>query len=157
MSDSSPEYIIDGRQTGPGETTGGNQPAVTVTDGPSGQPEEIDPPPTELLRILFDLGSRDVATFRALLETPGQTSREVAADFDIDRSNANRALLTLVETGLATRWRRIPTTGGQEYHYAIRPRDELDSLIRPLLEEWKTAAGDTFEEFVRAGSDARSD
>jgi predicted transcriptional regulator len=157
MSDSSPEYVIDGGQTLLGEMDAGDRAAAGDSGGQFEPPGGIDPPLAELLRILFDLGSRDLATIRVLLETPGQTAGEVAAEFGIDRSNVNRALLKLVDTGLARRWRRIPATGGQVYQYAIRPQDELEALIRPLLDEWKTAAGEAFEQFVLSGSDARSD
>ena len=51
-----------------------------------------DPSMEDVLRVVFDLRTQAVATYAALLEAPGQTTQQLATEFDRDRSNVNRWL-----------------------------------------------------------------
>lgn len=71
-----------------------------------------------------------------LLDAPGSTVAELADAVDRDRSNVNRSLGILRETGLAEHERRLLNSGGHVYQYTATPVDEARRLMHATLDEW---------------------
>ena len=99
-----------------------------------------DPTYRDVLQTVFGLRSQTVATFAALLEESGQTTDQLADRFDRDRSNINRWLSELHETGLVFRNRRIPEGGGFFYEYYPIPESNREAVLREAIEQWKETA-----------------
>lgn len=101
-----------------------------------------DPTYQDVIKTVFGLRSRTVATYVALLEESGQTTDQLAERFDRDRSNVNRWLGELHEAGLVFRNRRIPETGGFFYEYYPIPESRREAVLKTAIEQWKETALD---------------
>lgn len=149
MSNKHTRYVIHSRAPSPAEWDAGATPTDIARDlGTPGCPIDVDPSIGDVMGTLFGLGSRDVDTFRALVGAPGSTTQDLSDELGLHRSNANRSLSVLIEMGLATRRRRILTTGGHVYEYAAPPQEELHAHLQAVLEEWSATASNRLAEFV---------
>ncbi|QIO21279.1 helix-turn-helix domain-containing protein [Haloarcula sp. JP-L23] len=106
-----------------------------------------EPPLDEVMACVFGVQRHEVRTYRTLLDTPGSTVEELAAELDRDRSNVNRSLSTLREKGLAKRERRLLDGGGHVYQYTATPLDEARELMHETLDQWTAAVHDRIDEF----------
>lgn len=118
-----------------------------TVDGRTATGESDDVPVTEpsreeVFQTVFGLGPQAVRTYDAVVAGPGSTTRELAAVLDRDRSNVNRSLNRLRETGLATRERRILDDGGHVYQYYAGADVSPDGRIVEAVDEWCSAALD---------------
>lgn len=109
-----------------------------------GVPPVETPTRKEVLQTVFGLGDQDVRTYDAVVQVRGATTSELADHIDRDRSNVNRSLNRLRESGLVTRGRRLLDEGGHVYqYYAV---DEgSDALVARAIERWRSAALDAIE------------
>ena len=102
------------------------------------------PTRTEVLRTVFGLGEHDVRTYDAVVEVTGATTSELADRLDRDRSNVNRSLNRLRESGIVTRGRRLLDGGGHVYqYYAVDEASE--ALVARAVDRWRSAALDAIE------------
>jgi predicted transcriptional regulator len=108
---------------------------------------EDDPGFREVMACVFDIQDHETRTYLALLDTPGSTVAELAEDLDRDRSNVNRSLTTLLETGLVDRERRLLDPGGYVYQYTAAPLPEAKELMHEALDEWTEHVHGRIEEF----------
>lgn len=90
----------------------------------------------EVLVCVFNIQRHEARTYETLLNQPGSTVEELAAELDRDRSNVNRSLSTLREKGLATRERRLLDGGGHVYQYNPTPLSEARELMHETLDAW---------------------
>ena len=90
----------------------------------------------DVLACVFGIQRHEARTYQVLLENPGSTVAELAAELDRDRSNVNRSLSTLREKELASRHRRLLDGGGHVYQYSATPLDEAKELMHETLDEW---------------------
>ena len=104
-------------------------------------PSVQTPTRKEVLQTVFGLGDQDVRTYDAVVGVRGATTSELADHLGRDRSNVNRSLNRLRETGLITRGRRLLDEGGHVYQYY--PVDEAsDDLVERAVDRWRAAALD---------------
>jgi predicted transcriptional regulator len=90
----------------------------------------IDLSVADLLRCSFGLSKREVAVLLRLLEHGDWLPISGIARLSMrDRSVVQRALLLLVEKGLAERSQRNRAGGGYEYLYRARGKAELKKKI----------------------------
>jgi predicted transcriptional regulator len=101
----------------------------------------------EVLTCVFGIQRHEARTYRTLLDNPGSTVEELAAELDRDRSNVNRSLSTLREKGLAERQRRLLDGGGHVYQYSATPLPEARELMHATLEEWAAYVHERIDEF----------
>lgn len=85
---------------------------------------------------VFGVKDHETRTYLTLLDRPGSTVAELAEELDRDRSNVNRSLTTLLETGLVTRQRRLLDPGGYVYQYTATPVPEAKALLHEALDAW---------------------
>ena len=109
--------------------------------------EEDDPGFRDVMACVFDIQDHETRTYLALLEEPGSTVAELAETLDRDRSNVNRSLTTLLETGLVGRERRLLDPGGYVYQYTAAPLPEAKGLMHDALDEWTAQVHDRIDEF----------
>ncbi|WP_280584965.1 helix-turn-helix domain-containing protein [Halorubrum sp. Boch-26] len=94
-----------------------------------------------VLRTVFGLGEHDVRTYDGVVEVTGATTSELAERLDRDRSNVNRSLNRLRESGLVTRGRRLLDEGGHVYqYYAVD--ESTEDLVARAVDRWRSAALD---------------
>lgn len=98
----------------------------------------------EVLRTVFGLGGHDVRTYDAVVEITGATTSELADRLDRDRSNVNRSLNRLRETGLVTRGRRLLDEGGHVYQYYAAD-EASETVVARAIDRWRSAALDAIE------------
>jgi predicted transcriptional regulator len=101
----------------------------------------------DVLTCVFGIQRHEARTYQVLLDTPGSTVEELAAELDRDRSNVNRSLSTLREKGLAERQRRLLDSGGHVYQYSATPLTEARELMHETLDEWTAYVHDRIDEF----------
>ncbi len=101
----------------------------------------------EVLTCVFGIQSHEARTYETLLESPGSTVEELAAELDRDRSNVNRSLSTLREKGLANRERRLLDGGGHVYQYTPTPLPEARELMHETLDAWAEYVHGRIDEF----------
>ncbi|MEF8785366.1 MAG: helix-turn-helix domain-containing protein [Haloarculaceae archaeon] len=101
----------------------------------------------DVLTCVFGIQRHEARTYQVLLDTPGSTVEELAAELDRDRSNVNRSLSTLREKGLAERQRRLLDSGGHVYQYSATPLVEARELMHETLDEWTAYVHDRIDEF----------
>jgi predicted transcriptional regulator len=106
-----------------------------------------DPDLSEVMACVFGIQSHEVRTYQTLLDRPGSTVEELAAELDRDRSNVNRSLSTLREKGLAKRERRLLDGGGHVYQYTGTPLSEARELMHETLDQWAEAVHESINEF----------
>jgi predicted transcriptional regulator len=109
----------------------------------------LDEEPTfaDVLACVFGIQDHEVRTYLTLLDSPGSTVEELAAELDRDRSNVNRSLSTLREKGLAERERRLLDGGGHVYQHAATPLPEARELMHETLDEWVAYVHDRIDDF----------
>lgn len=98
-----------------------------------------DPTNDELVDAITTVGGIQESVFRAylvVLDNPGSTISEVATILDTAYSNARRRLKQLREKGLVSRYRVIPSSGGQEYQYHAQSLSETSQWLRREIDEW---------------------
>jgi predicted transcriptional regulator len=100
-----------------------------------------------VLSCVFGIQDHESRTYLVLLEHPGSTVSELAAQLDRDRSNVNRSLTTLLETGLVGRQRRLLDSGGYVYQYTATPLPEAKALMHRTLDEWVAQVHDAIDDF----------
>lgn len=100
-----------------------------------------------IMECVFDLQPHETRTYFRLLELQGSTVTELADDLDRDRSNVNRSLTTLCETGLVERERRLLEGGGHVYQYFAVPVPEAQELMHDAVDEWAETVHGRIEEF----------
>jgi predicted transcriptional regulator len=106
-----------------------------------------DPDLSEVMACVFGIQSHEVRTYQTLLDRPGSTVEELAAELDRDRSNVNRSLSTLRDKGLAKRERRLLDGGGHVYQYTATPLSEARELMHETLDQWAEAVHESIDEF----------
>jgi predicted transcriptional regulator len=109
--------------------------------------EQPEPAFQDVLRCVFGIQDHEVRTYVALLENPGSTVEELAAEMDRDRSNVNRSLSTLLENGLAERNRRLLDAGGYVYQYTATDLPEAKNRLHDALDAWTNTVHDVIDEF----------
>src|SRR6056297_1849091 len=87
-------------------------------------PVSVTPQIDDILSVAFDLNTRDLQVYHALLGRPNATTQELAEIIGIDRSNVNRSLRRLGELDLAHRRRRLLEGGGHCYVYTATEVEE---------------------------------
>jgi predicted transcriptional regulator len=106
-----------------------------------------EPVLVEVMRCVFGIQEHEARTYETLLDQPGSTVEELAAELDRDRSNVNRSLSTLREKGLATRERRLLDGGGHVYQYSPTPLPEAREMMHETLDAWAEYVHDRIDEF----------
>jgi predicted transcriptional regulator len=101
----------------------------------------------EVMTCVFGVQRHEVRTYLTLLENPGSTVEELAAELDRDRSNVNRSLSALREKELAGRQRRLLDGGGHVYQYSATPLPEARELMHETLDEWTAYVHERIDEF----------
>lgn len=109
--------------------------------------EDEEPTLPDVMACVFGIQTHEARTYETLLDQPGSTVEELAAELDRDRSNVNRSLSTLREKGLATRERRLLDGGGHVYQYSATPLDEARELMHNALDAWTEYVHDRIDEF----------
>ncbi len=102
----------------------------------------------EVLTCVFGIQSHEARTYQTLLEQPGSTVEELAAELDRDRSNVNRSLSTLREKELASRERRLLDGGGHVYQYSPTALPEARELMHETLDAWAEYVHSRIDEFA---------
>lgn len=98
--------------------------------------ERSDPEFREVMSCVFGIHEHETRTYLSLLERPGSTVEELADALERDRSNVNRSLSTLLETGLASRERRLLDPGGYVYEYTAVDLPVAKEMLHTALDEW---------------------
>jgi predicted transcriptional regulator len=106
-----------------------------------------EPSFADVLTCVFGIQRHESRTYLELMDRPGSTVAELAAELDRDRSNVNRSLSTLLDKGLATRGRRLLDGGGHVYQYTATPLPEAKELMHETLDEWAAYVHSRIEEF----------
>jgi len=101
----------------------------------------------DVLACVFGIQHHEARTYLSLLDHPGSTVEELAAELDRDRSNVNRSLSTLREKGLARRERRLLDGGGHVYQYLPTPLPEARELMHETLDAWAAYVHERIDEF----------
>jgi len=109
--------------------------------------EQPEPSFQNVLSCVFGIQDHEVRTYVALLENPGSTVEELAAEMERDRSNVNRSLSTLLENELADRNRRLLDAGGYVYQYTATDLPDAKELLHDALDEWTDTVHDVIDEF----------
>ena len=109
--------------------------------------EQPEPSFQNVLSCVFGIQDHEVRTYVALLENPGSTVEELAAEMERDRSNVNRSLSTLLENELADRNRRLLDAGGYVYQYTATDLPDAKELLHDALDEWTETVHDVIDEF----------
>lgn len=99
----------------------------------------------EIFETIFGLRSQELAVYKLLVTTPGLTTKQLADELGKDRSNINRSLTVLRQTGLVDRRRRILEAGGFFYEYFAAPEDTCIQVTKQALERWQQAAQERLE------------
>lgn len=121
---------------GPSDATGTPRPGGDDRPGMKELLERSNPAFQEVMSCVFGIHEHETRTYLALLERPGSTVEELADALDRDRSNVNRSLTTLLETGLAERERRLLDPGGYVYQYTATPLPEAKTILHDALDAW---------------------
>jgi len=129
---------------------GGNTEATGRSRDPPGMSELLersDPEFTAVMSCVFGIHEHETRTYLSLLERPGSTVEELADALERDRSNVNRSLSTLLETGLASRERRLLDPGGYVYQYTATPLPEAKQRLHDALDTWTGHVHDEIDAF----------
>ncbi|WP_251341922.1 helix-turn-helix domain-containing protein [Haloplanus halophilus] len=100
-----------------------------------------------VLSCVFGIQDHESRTYLVLLDNPGSTVAELAAELDRDRSNVNRSLTTLLDKRLVERERRLLDPGGYVYQYTATPLPEAKELMHRTLDEWADRVHDAIDDF----------
>ncbi|WP_251328938.1 helix-turn-helix domain-containing protein [Haloplanus pelagicus] len=100
-----------------------------------------------VLSCVFGIQDHESRTYLVLLDNPGSTVAELAAELDRDRSNVNRSLTTLLEKQLVERERRLLDPGGYVYQYTATPLPEAKELMHRTLDGWVEHVHDAIDDF----------
>jgi len=113
----------------------------------------LDDEPTlaDVLTCVFGIQRHESNTYLTLLDHPGSTVEELAAELDRDRSNVNRSLSTLRDKGLASRERRLLDGGGHVYQYSPTPLPKARELMHETLDAWAEYVHERIDEFGEQG------
>lgn len=150
MSDRSRGSSTDTERPQPTGNRRVDRAVATTTARRSDLPDPVrihDPEFDQVLECVFGIHSHERRTYFALLEAPGSTTTELAADLDRDRSSVNRSLSTLSETELIQRDRKILDGGGYVYQYFPTPLPEAKKLLHSAIDQWVARAHDRVESF----------
>ena len=108
----------------------------------------VDSPEFErIMECVFGIQPHETRTYFRLLELPGSTVAELADALERDRSNVNRSLSTLCETGLVERERRLLEGGGYVYQYFAVPVPEAQESMHEAVDEWAETVHGRIDEF----------
>lgn len=91
-----------------------------------------------LMNHIFDIERPEARAYHALNSREETTAQELAEHLDRHPSNVYEALNGLYETGFATRRRRVPENGGQEYVFSSVPAHDAVQIMRNEFEQWVT-------------------
>lgn len=106
----------------------------------TGTLETTDPEIADVLQCILGIQAHERRTFYHLIDAPGSTVAELAADLDRDRSSVSRSLSTLEETNLIERERRLLEGGGYVYQYFASPLPEIRAQLHEAIDEWADKA-----------------
>ena len=106
-----------------------------------------DPAFERIFECVFAVQPHETRTYRRLLELQGSTVAELATDLERDRSNVNRSLATLCETGLVNRERRLLDGGGYVYQYFAVPVPEAQTLMHEAVDDWTETVHGRIDQF----------
>ena len=137
--------MVDG-----GGPDGGDAETTGRSRDPPGMGELLDrsnPEFEQVMSCVFGIHEHETRTYLSLLERPGSTVEELADALDRDRSNVNRSLSTLLETGLASRERRLLDPGGYVYQYTATPLPEAKETLHGALDAWTDRVHDEIDDF----------
>jgi predicted transcriptional regulator len=109
--------------------------------------ERSDPEFQQVMSCVFGIHEHETRTYLSLLERPGSTVEELADALDRDRSNVNRSLSTLLDTGLAARERRLLDPGGYVYQYTATPLPEAKEMLHDALDTWAETVHREIDDF----------
>lgn len=108
----------------------------------------VDSPEFErIMECVFGIQPHETRTYFRLLELPGSTVAELANALERDRSNVNRSLSTLCETGLVERERRLLEGGGYVYQYFAVPVPDAQQSMHEAVDEWAETVHGRIDEF----------
>lgn len=108
----------------------------------------VDSPEFErIMECVFGIQPHETRTYFRLLKLPGSTVAELADALERDRSNVNRSLSTLCETGLVERERRLLEGGGYVYQYFAVPVPEAQESMHAAVDEWAETVHGRIDEF----------
>ena len=116
--------------------------------------ETADPEFETVMQCVFGVQAHEIRTYLTLLGHPGSTADELAAVLDRDRSNVNRSLTTLLETGLVERERRLLEGGGYVYQYTGVALPEAKSMVKAGLDAWTETVHEVVEAYEPPASAA---
>ncbi len=119
--------------------------------------ERSDPEFADVMSCVFGIHEHETRTYLSLVERPGSTVEELADALDRDRSNVNRSLSTLLETGLAERERRLLEPGGYVYQYTATPLPGAKEMLHEALDAWAETVHEEIESFGERAPDPASD
>lgn len=117
--------------------------------------EQEDPSFDHVMACVFVIGQRETRTYLALVDRPGSTVEELAAELDRDRSNVNRSLVRLLELDLVTRDRRLLDSGGYVYQYTATSLEETKERLHEALDDWTERVHSQIETFGVEGLEDR--
>jgi predicted transcriptional regulator len=104
----------------------------------------------DVLRCVFGLHERDVATYLALADRGEVAASALADALGRDRSNVARSLQRLRKKGVAERRREIMDGGGELYCYEAAPLPEVKARMHEELDAWAEYVHDRIEGFDEA-------
>ncbi|WP_436344951.1 helix-turn-helix domain-containing protein [Natronorubrum sp. FCH18a] len=108
----------------------------------------VDNPEFErIMECVFGIQPHETRTYFRLLELQGSTVAELADALERDRSNVNRSLSTLCETGLVERERRLLEGGGYVYQYFAVPVPDAQQSMHEAVDEWAETVHGRIDEF----------
>lgn len=112
-------------------------------------PTNVEEPEFQrVMECIFDIQDHELKAFTALTERPGSTVAELATHLERDRSNVNRSLSSLRETGLIERERRLLDGGGYVYQYYASSTEETRDRLHEAVDVWCESVHERIDEFV---------
>lgn len=99
-----------------------------------------EPSAGAVVRTVLGLRPQELWTYEAVRAAPGASTATITDRLDRDRSNVNRSLMALCESGLVRRKRRLLEHGGYCYAYYAAPESVATQLLASALDRWAEAA-----------------
>ena len=95
---------------------------------------------SEVIKCSLGLNKSEEKILEYLMKTPGEkSSKEIANEFSIDLSTAQRMLKNLREKKLIRRSQTNLSPGGYIYRYSIKEKEQIKNEILDNLERFQEA------------------